>query len=362
LIEFDNIGLPLVMLVDDNVINLQYLAKICEKKGYDYIMVKEASEVIKLAKEEKPDIILLDVMMPGMSGFDLCKIIKQEDGIKDIPVVFITAKAEIEDIIEGFNSGGVDYVTKPFNSVVLESRMRIQIELKRSRDMLKEHIDRLEDMNNRLEIEKERSEWLATRDFLTGAFNRRYMYDRMKDELNHTVRSSNQMSVLMADIDNFKSINDSYGHDAGDRVLVTFTNLITDSLRMQDVVSRWGGEEFIILLPETGLEGATLAGEKIKGVLSKTRLDVKGQPITMSATFGVSTLVISGNSMTIESYKGGDVVNSSVIETFYSEGASVSDALDDLVSRADEALFHGKATGKNKVVGYSKDREGNRIG
>lgn len=315
----DNISSALVMIVDDNPVNLKYLANIVKKSGYEYVAVLSGEQAFEFLKIEKPDIILLDIMMPKMDGYEICRTLKNSDNTKDIPVIFVTAKTGIDEIVKGFDAGGVDYVTKPFNSVILESRIRTHIELKRSKDNLKKYIARLEEAKARLEIEKERSDYLANRDYLTGIFNRRYMVEKMKEEYSKFLTSKQPFSIGIFDIDNFKKINDSYGHECGDFILISLTKSIEESIRKEDCLARWGGEEFILMLPETDIKNAGILFEKIREKVQQTKYNYNGVNLSITFTCGVSEIAEDEN-------------------------------IDSCIVRADAALYKGKTSGKNKVV------------
>ncbi len=310
--------IPLIMIVDDNVQNQQYLAEICSRNGYDFVMAKDGKQVFSLMEIERPDLVLLDIMMPEMDGYEVCRQLKAGDDTKDIPVIFITAKSDTDEIVEGYKVGGVDFVTKPFNSTILEARVKTHLELKISRDGLKENIQALEALNRKLEEEKNRSEWLATRDFLTGLFNRRFMMERIKIEKSRSARHSFPMGLLMADIDGFKSFNDTYGHDCGDLVLKEVSRVMSESVRGQDSCGRWGGEEFIFLLPETDLQGTYIVGEKIRKAVENLKIEYNELTLSVSITLGAYIFDLDVD-------------------------------IEESIRKADDALYVGKKNGKNRV-------------
>lgn len=314
--DIDNV---LVMIIDDNPENLKYLASIVKKSGYEYVMSLNGNQALEFLKSEKPDIILLDIMMPEIDGYEVCQKLKSNENTKDIPIIFVTAKAEIDEIVKGFEVGGVDYVTKPFNFVILESRIRTHIELKRSKDKLKKYIAKLEETNAILEKEKERSDYLANRDYLTGIFNRRYMVERMKEEYYRFLREKEKFTIGIFDIDDFKKINDTYGHECGDFILVSLTKSISEFIRKMDCFARWGGEEFIVMLPKTDLEGAAVLFEKIRGNVENTKYSYNGFSVNITFTCGIAEI-------------------------------SSEETIDNCIVRADKALYKGKISGKNQIV------------
>jgi two-component system, cell cycle response regulator len=317
---------PLIMIVDDNPENIKYLAEIVDRNGYDYIMLLNGTQALKSLEVERPDLILLDVMMPDIDGYTVCAQIKKNNEIKDIPIIFITAKTEINDIVKGFEIGGVDYVTKPFNSIVLEARIKTHLELKSSKDELKESINEQKEINKKLTKEIERCEFLANRDALTSLYNRRYMMERLKEEYIKFKRNGEPLTIGIMDLDDFKKFNDTYGHECGDFVLISITQLILKNMRESDCFARWGGEEFIFMLSNTNLVGAATLLEKIKKKLNETKFRYNGVELMVSFTCGLSETSLENN-------------------------------VDKTLVNADKALYVGKNSGKNKIVCYNKELE-----
>lgn len=263
---------PLILIVDDTVKNLEVLGSILKAENYKIAIANNGNQAILAANEIKPDLILLDVMMPELDGFETCKKLKSLPEIKDVPVIFLTAKVETEDIIEGFKAGAVDYITKPFNSYELKARVKTHIELKASRDLLEQ--------KNAI-LKK-----LSITDGLTGLFNHRYITDGLSRLIEENNRYKQPLSISMLDIDNFKKINDEYGHLFGDEVLVRIANSIESCLRKTDMVGRYGGEEFLVLFAHTNLEGAVESVERIIRNIENLKCENKNLIVTISA--GVS--------------------------------------------------------------------------
>lgn len=315
---------PFIMIVDDNPQNIKYLAEIVNRNGYDYIMLLNGTQTLKSLETERPDLILLDVMMPDIDGYKVCEEIKKNAEIKDIPIIFITAKTEIDDIVKGFEVGGVDYVTKPFNSIILEARIKTHLELKKSKDELKGSINELKEINEKLIVEIERSDFLANRDVLTGIYNRRYMMERLKDEYAKFKRNNEPLTIGIMDLDNFKKFNDTYGHECGDFVLISMTKLILSMIRESDCFARWGGEEFIFMLSCTNIDGAFKLLEKIRKKLTETVFYYNGIQLRIAFTCGLTEI-------------------------------SLEDNIDKALVNADKALYLGKNSGKNKVVRFHNE-------
>ncbi|MCJ7616480.1 MAG: diguanylate cyclase [Desulfobacterales bacterium] len=260
---------PLILIVDDTIKNLQVLGSILKDENYKLAIATNGNQAISTANEIKPDLILLDVMMPELDGLETCKILKSMEEIKDIPVIFLTAKVETEDIVEGFKVGAIDYIIKPFNSYELKARVKTHIELKISKDLLKK--------KNAI-LKK-----LSITDSLTGLFNRRYTMDALSRLIEENTRYRQPLSISMLDIDDFKKVNDEHGHIFGDEVIVKISSSIEGCLRKTDIVGRYGGEEFIILFAHTNLKGAVECVERIIKSVEKLKLDNTGTEVTISA-------------------------------------------------------------------------------
>jgi len=302
-----------VLIVDDNQQNLKILGNVLkEHTDYGLAFAMNGEEALEYLSKSLPDMILLDVMMPGMDGFQVCEKLQESEETADIPVIFITAKSEPEDIVKGFNVGGVDYVTKPFNEAELLVRINTHMELKRSRDMLEEKNRELTDAYDKIE-------YLALTDTLTGVANRRHISNLMGKEVSRCRRNGGTFSMLMCDIDFFKKVNDTYGHDTGDYVLKRVTELIQGRLRGQDVLSRWGGEEFLVMLPETAIDDAVVAAEKLRTTIEATEMEFGEHRFSITLTIGVAT---------------------------YEKELGIEKS----IKKADDALYQGKQTGRNKVV------------
>lgn len=302
-----------VLVVDDNPQNLKVLGNILkENTDYNLSFAMSGEEALDYIKKNVPDMVLLDVMMPGMDGFKVCTKIRESENAAEVPVLFITAKSEPEDIIKGFKVGGVDYITKPFNEAELLMRINTHMELKRARDLL-------EEKNRELIEAYGKIEHLALTDTLTGIANRRYITNLMGKEASRSRRNGALFSLIMCDIDFFKKVNDTYGHDTGDYVLCEVSRIIQENIRKQDIVSRWGGEEFLIMLPETGGESAVSVAEKLRATIERFPMEFGDHKFSITMTFGVSVY---------ESELG----------------------IEKSIKKADNALYEGKQTGRNRVV------------
>jgi two-component system cell cycle response regulator len=265
-----------ILMVDDEPLNLKLLKLVLESKGYITTTALTGDEALQSLAAAPPDIILLDVIMPGIGGYELCRKIKADPKYSGIPVIFLTGLADGGDIVKGFEAGAVDYVRKPFNPAEILARVEAHIELKRGRETIERQKAELEAANANL---YQRS----ITDSLTGFYNRQYILDRLGQEMERSKRYGGVFSVLMLDIDHFKKVNDTYGHVEGDAALIRFSQATMRSLRTVDIIGRYGGEEFLAILPETDLKGAVVAAERIRLAMGETgNSGISVKPLTVS--------------------------------------------------------------------------------
>ena len=230
-----------VLVVDDVPDNVKLMTCELADLGYEVDSALDGPTALRLARERSPDVILLDVMMPGMDGIEVCRRLKADPVSRTIPVVMVSARERENDVVEGLDAGAHDYVTKPFNTRILLARVRSAVRAKADHDTITE-------LNRRLAEQ-------ATVDSLTGARNRAYLSDAMSQAMSLSRRRGLPLSLVMLDVDHFKSYNDTYGHPAGDDVLRAVVEVLSGVVRAHDVVARYGGEEFVVLLPATDTEG-----------------------------------------------------------------------------------------------------------
>lgn len=293
---------PRVLIVEDSVTNLTLLTNAIADE-YDLSTAASGPEGLRLAASlPAPELILLDIVMSDMSGYDVCRILKANVATRDIPVIFLTGRTEVEDEALGLEIGAVDYIRKPFSSAVVKARMRTHLELKRHRDLF---------------------EKMSSQDGLTGIANRRHfdtVYDR---EWKRAQRGKIPLSVIMTDIDFFKKYNDHYGHIAGDDCIKRVATLLaTTTRRATDLVARYGGEEFVLILPNADGENASQLAERIREQISEFPFQGReNQPSGMlTASLGVATYPHDG------------------------------DTANTLIDSADQALYKAKDSGRNKVA------------
>ena len=260
------------------------------------------------AQASNPDLILLDVMMPDASGFDICRKLKATSETRNIPVIFLTGASDVDQKVLGFDVGAVDYIQKPFDSAELSARVRAALRTKRFQDMLAQR---------------------AMIDGLTGLWNRAHFDQRLHEEIAAAQGYDRPMSLIMMDVDKFKNLNDNHGHPFGDEVLQAIGDVLQESARMTDWPCRYGGEEFGFILRETDLEGAIIMAERVRAEIEGLELRNKAQAVSVTASFGVVSSTLCMNPVELSSKW--------VIES------------------ADKALYAAKESGRNRVCTAARE-------
>lgn len=245
----------MILVVDDIPTNIQLLKAYLTSVGYAVEAAKDGQEALEKVISSKPDLILLDVMMPKINGFEVCRNLKKEQSSSFIPVIMVTGLNEVEYKIRAMEAGADDFVTKPFNRLELLTRVKSLLRIKQ--------------LYEELETAKERLRQLSITDGLTGLYNHRYFKEHLDQELNRASRHNLHVSLAMADIDYFKKYNDTYGHPAGDALLSAVGHLFRDNIRKIDLAARYGGEEFSLVLVETNKHAAGIVAEKIKKLIAE---------------------------------------------------------------------------------------------
>ena len=268
-----------ILVVDDAPANLQVLAGMLKERGYKVRPAPSGKLALLAAQRDPPDLILLDIKMPEMDGFEVCEHLKADDRLKGIPVIFISALTEQLDKMKAFAIGGVDYITKPFQMEELHARVETHLKLRRLQIELEETNARLTKANGDLEI-------LAVTDGLTGLKNRRAFQEKLQEEAARVARYPASLSLVLLDVDHFKQFNDTFGHPAGDGVLRDVARLLEKNSRSTDFVARYGGEEFVILMPNTNQQGSFEMAKKVCSAVAQS--DWCDRPITVS--IGVATM------------------------------------------------------------------------
>ncbi|MCL2183759.1 MAG: diguanylate cyclase [Chitinispirillia bacterium] len=295
-----------ILVVDDEKSNIDVLNHILKDK-YRLFIAKCGQSAVKVAHENLPDLILLDIIMPGMNGLEVLAALKQSKTTAGIPVIFITGQDSKETEIKGLNMGAVDYITKPFHNVIVEARVSTNMKIVEQMRIIRH---------------------MGITDELTGLPNRRYFNEQLTREWGRTIRETLPISMLMIDVDKFKIYNDTYGHPQGDTLLQAIAGIFKRSLkRPADFVARWGGEEFILLMPNTGADGAADVAERIRKNVEEMIIPCpNGEPTGTTVSIGVN-----------------------------SERPETNQPSDAFISKADRALYTAKESGRNRVCVYHEN-------
>lgn len=290
-----------VLIVDDMPANIQLLAEAL-KSDYRIRVANQGTKALEIARSDTPpDLILLDIMMPGMDGYEVCQKLKENEATSAIPVIFVTAKSGVEDEAHGLNLGAVDYITKPFHLPVVRARVKTHVNLKLKTNLLEE---------------------LALIDGLTFIPNRRRFDQLLKQEWERARREGQTLALGMIDIDYFKAYNDNYGHGAGDDCLREVANILKDNLqRPADSVARYGGEEFVLLLPNTDVPGACNTAERLRQAVFDRKL----------------------------THAYSDTADRVTISLGVAATATAHSNPEPLLKAADDALYQAKRAGRNRV-------------
>lgn len=285
---------PVVLIVDDVATNIQVLAA-CLREYYQIKVTTHGQGCLDImAQKDQPDLVLLDIEMPSMDGYEVCRELKKHSHTKDTPIIFVTAKDNVDDEEKGLTLGAVDYIPKPIRPAIVRARVNTHITLKRQRDMLQA---------------------MALHDQLTGLYNRYYLMETTEQRISAAKRHGTHMSLLLIDLDHFKKINDNYGHLVGDDILTAIAQLLTQQSRREDIAARFGGEEFIMLLGYCAEPDAREKAEKLRKALEA--LQPCDHRITVS--IGATTLKPDDSNAAM------------------------------LIARADQALYRAKELGRNRV-------------
>ncbi len=282
-----------ILLVEDDREMLKLLKMYLNHYSYNILEATTGEEALSILQNTLPDLIISDIMMPKMDGYDLRKKILTKEHLRLIPFIFLTAKGLNDDIIEGFKLFADDYISKPFNPEILKIK-----------------VDTL--LQKYTEINK-----LVRFDGLTKLYNRRALESYFNQELNRVIRYQQNLSVLMLDIDHFKRINDLYGHNAGDEVLKKIAEHLQEQIRDVDIAARYGGEEFVILMPETDKDTAYMVATRLKESIAQINYSRPEFKVTVS--IGIASAPKDGTTA------------------------------QELLKQADQAMYLAKRNGKNRV-------------
>ena len=300
-----------ILLVEDDKLQAKVTKEYLDSTGHQVILAEDGKSAIKIAKTERVDIVLLDLVLPDMDGNEVCRWLKLDRDTKSIPIIMLTVKSSTMEKVEGFRAGADDYLPKPYNKIELNARIYASLRTKALQDELKEKNRELEAVLSKLEV-------LAVTDPLTELFNRRYFETVIEREFSRTERYKSPCSCLMIDVDLFKKVNDEYGHRTGDLVLKELATIIKNCLRKLDTVARWGGEEFIVLLPGTNKTSALQAASRILDSIAGHRFSGIAGQITVS--IGIASVP-----------------------------HPTTNSAEKLIDTADFALYEAKSKGRNRI-------------
>ena len=299
-----------VLLVEDSSAIRALVRRMLVAGGHTVVEASGGAAALAACRERQPDVMLLDVEMPEMSGWDVLAAMKADPDLRDVPVVFLTGRSDTTDIVDGLRLGAHDYLRKPCEPTELLARVQAAARVKRLQDELRQ---RNQDLDR-----------ISRTDALTGLRNRRHVEEYLVKLTSLARRNAEPIAVLVIDIDHFKSVNDTYGHDAGDAVLREVASRMLGSVRLEDMVGRWGGEEFLVVLPNTAAEGAAELAERLRQVVAET-------PCRLADADAVQVTISVGCA------------------------ASLIDDAGRLVRSADAAMYEAKQTGRNRVVVAASD-------
>lgn len=324
-----------VLIVDDTPANLQVLSAHLSAAGHKVRALPRGDMVMTAIAKRRPDIILLDIMMPHMSGYDVADMLQADADTAEIPVVFISGLGDTLAKIRAFERGGVDYIVKPFERDEVLARVRVHVELARTKAQLRHKLAEVERLNRRLQRMNEALLTESTTDALTKLGNRRHFDETLLREWPPALANGEPLSLILADVDHFKQVNDRFGHALGDEVLRQVSRLLEQSTRDSDVICRYGGEEFAIVLTETSLEVAAKIAERVRLAVAVYPWHTLSAELIITMSLGVAS--------------SREVLSTSVANT-----ASAEDMPSQrLLEAADSALYRAKHGGRNQVCSSS---------
>lgn len=293
-----------VLIADDSLVIRAVVRDGLENEGYRVTEAIDGDAALELCRQTPPDVVLLDIEMPGLDGYQVLAALKSDARLRDIPVVFLTSRGGMDDVVAGLRGGAHDYLKKPFEPAELLARVGSAVHIKILQDQLRQR---------NAELDR-----VGRTDALTGLYNRRHLDEVLAREHGDARRHRDALCVLLFDLDHFKQVNDGYGHAAGDLVLRAFADRVSAEIRLGDTAGRWGGEEFLVILPRTDLDGGLDVAERI-------RLATRGEPVTA----GVHEIA-----MTVS---GGCALGP-------------GDSSETLVHLADTCMYRAKAGGRDQVI------------
>ncbi len=299
-----------VLIADDDPISRRRLAALLGKWEYELVETADgAAALLALQDKDCPRIAILDWQMPKLDGLQVCQTLRQTMQEPYVYILLLTARNSTNDIVAGWESGVDDYITKPFDAQELHARLRAA--------------ERIVKLQDELIVARETQRRLATHDALTNILNRRAVMERLKEELAQAQRGGPVVGVIIADLDHFKKINDTYGHPVGDLVLCEASHRMKVTLRPYDILGRYGGEEFLVVLPGCGVQETEIVAERLRARLDSIPLTLREKQVRITGSFGVAS------------------------------SCDVAPDLETLIGAADAALYRAKHDGRNRVMAWS---------
>jgi diguanylate cyclase (GGDEF)-like protein len=292
-----------ILIIDDDKVHCGYLARMAKEWDSIPFTAQTTQEALRLYRDAAPDIVLLDVLMPNIDGYKLAKIFKS-DG-KYVPIILLTALEDLDSKRRGLAAGADEFLTKPVNGVELQIRVASMLRIKR--------------LTNELEEANRQLQTFANIDPLTQLSNRRVLTDRIENEFARSRRYRRPLTCMLVDVDHFKAVNDTHGHLVGDEVLAHLGRALAKSIRATDLAGRYGGEEFLVIAPETADKGAVTLAERIRETVATGARESSSLP-AVTVSIGVATTELGVGSA------------------------------QELIGRADKALYAAKDAGRNRVV------------
>ncbi|BBO87933.1 diguanylate cyclase [Desulfosarcina ovata] len=302
-----------ILVADDDPISRRLFQNLLAKAGFMVTAAADGHEALELFRRHFFPIVLTDWQMPRIEGPELCRAIRRESPGRYVYMIMMTSKGGKEDIISGLNAGADDYLTKPAHHAELMARIKTGIRVLQLEKSLRDAVDEIQVM--------------SVTDPLTGIYNRGYINQRLPEEIRRSVRYRHDFTLLMCDIDHFKTVNDTYGHLSGDAVLQAFARCLSAAVRQQvDWVGRYGGEEFLVVLPETDFDGAMTLAERLRQSVESLVVQTGGHTIRITASFGVTGLS--------------------------SATPPQAASAESLLQTVDQLLYQAKNQGRNRIQGH----------
>lgn len=279
---------PRVLVIEDSPFEFDQIKAALEAVGHQVLFADTGIQGVKLAREALPDLILLDMVLPDMNGCETCRHLRGQEDLRGIPIIIVTVKGKTEDKVSGLGEGATDYVTKPFDPAELQARVAAALRMKRLQDELIEKNKELAGKNQEYQVLLKQFQTLAITDPVTGLFNRRYLQEVLNQEFSRAQRYCTPFSCLLIDVDEFKQVNDRFGHEAGDKVLEELGKIILMEIRKVDLAARYGGDEFAVLLPESLREDAAQVAQRILERVGGTTFPILAKKHRVTVSIGVA--------------------------------------------------------------------------